>query len=184
MAYCKKCGAKLSNDSSFCQKCGAKIENKEQKKETPPHTNKKSYKWVWISVVVFAFLILFIAWGQGCESKKIECPPTCQKDGDACTKDYCDSSTNNQCVHEPIHPCPLPTEWGETKYGGYCNSDLDCQPMGGEMESGNCYNRGNEVYVQERGGCENRMCASQIRQVACCPNSCQGKKCDIEKGCY
>lgn len=120
---------------------------------------------------------------SGCigRTSSSSCPP-CISDGDACTEEICSEDTNYKCEHRPIHPCSLPTGWSEPTYAGHCKSDLDCQPT---IEP-QCHSYETELFIQQKSKCDfdRNVCVTQKRQVVCCPNSCGGKYCNPEKGCY
>lgn len=72
---------------------------------------------------------------------------------------------------------------------GYCVSDIQCQPMGGEMYDANCYHDANDgKFYEWSGGCNlnTNTCEDPIiTEVACCPGYCSqwGQWCDKENGC-
>lgn len=75
------------------------------------------------------------------------------------------------------------------KIQGYCNSDLQCQPQGGEMQDANCYkDRTTGKFYEWYGGCDlttNTCKTPTTTEVACCPSYCSqwGQWCDKKNGC-
>ncbi|GAF88992.1 unnamed protein product, partial [marine sediment metagenome] len=69
---------------------------------------------------------------------------------------------------------------------GYCDSDLGCQPAGGEMFDSNCFRIDNKFYTWE-SRCVSNTCTTPIQtEVACCPGYCSltNQVCNFDTGCY
>jgi len=70
---------------------------------------------------------------------------------------------------------------------GFCNSDLDCQPAGGEITDKNCFREpGTMDFFLWGSECNDNKCSgSEKKQVECCDSYCssQGLVCDYEQGC-
>lgn len=70
--FCKKCGAKLPEESSFCQKCGQKVSSAEKNPDAPKK-EKKSFEFkrympfvrclVWLLLLTLFLLLVFLLLG-------------------------------------------------------------------------------------------------------------------------
>jgi len=62
MPYCKKCGAKIDDDSEFCSKCGTKI--KKEKLEKVKHKEAKqdaAKSKIWLGAIIGISIIIILA---------------------------------------------------------------------------------------------------------------------------
>lgn len=56
---CPQCGADLRHGSRFCSQCGSRVAQDADVKESSPRPESKRARWLVISIIAVAFLVLF-----------------------------------------------------------------------------------------------------------------------------
>lgn len=160
MAMCLKCKKSVLDDVKFCPDCGGKIKHEQPKKEISHYDEKKSKKWLWVSLGIAGVIIIILLWiiftgrmstfqdSSSCSVGYFWSGSECCRDADEnnlCDKDqeYLEFEFNN-CPINSWGDCVKPCERKCAEYGlriavsAKHGEELASHPGPGDMFYCNC----------------------------------------------